>query len=154
MQLSEHFSLEEFCHSDTAIARGIRNVMPDALIPAARGWCLHIGEPVRAHFGKPVRLNSGYRGLPLNAAVGSKSTSQHVKAEAGDIEIDGVPNAELADWIRTNLVFDQLILENYTPGVPNSGWVHASWSTRIPRKSILTMMMGSHGPVYVTGLAA
>jgi hypothetical protein len=40
----------------------------------------------------------------------------------------GTDNAELADWIYSNLEFDQLILEFYTPGEPNSGWIHCSYT--------------------------
>jgi hypothetical protein len=60
-------------------------------------------------------------------AIGSSANSQHAKAEAADFECPGVDNAELADWIYKNLEPDQLILEFYTPGEPNSGWIHCSW---------------------------
>ena len=49
----------------------------------------------------------------------------------------GTDNAELADWIYKNLEFDQLILEFYTPGEPNSGWIHCSYTTDQPRKQFL-----------------
>jgi len=49
----------------------------------------------------------------------------------------GTDNAELADWIYANLEFDQLILEFYTPGEPNSGWIHCSYTTDKPRKQFL-----------------
>jgi zinc D-Ala-D-Ala carboxypeptidase len=154
MQLSEHFSRKEFEASATAAARGINNVMPDRIVPAAKAWCLNIGEPVRAHFRRPVRLNSGYRCAALNRAVGSSSTSQHGKGEAADIEIEGVSNYDLADWIRRNLQFDQLILEAYRAGEPSSGWVHVSWTTRQMRRAVLTMNLGSHGAAYQQGLHA
>jgi hypothetical protein len=51
----------------------------------------------------------------------------HPKADAVDFEITGVDNKELFDWIHDNLEFDQLILEFYKPGIPNSGWVHCSY---------------------------
>ncbi len=59
------------------------------------------------------------------------------RAEAADFEVVGVDNAELFDWIKTNLSPDQLILEFYTPGEPNSGWIHASWVEGTPRASFL-----------------
>ena len=49
----------------------------------------------------------------------------------------GTDNAELADWINQNLDYDQLILEFYTPGEPNSGWIHCSYTTDQPRKQFL-----------------
>jgi hypothetical protein len=65
--------------------------------------------------------------VDLCLAIGSSSNSQHAKAEAADFECVGVDNAELADWIKDNLPYDQLIVEYYTPGEPNSGWIHCSY---------------------------
>lgn len=148
MQLSPHFSLAEFEHTDT----GLPNAVPPALIPSLRALCTKVLEPIRAHFG-PVTLNSGYRSPKVNAAVGGAPTSQHAKGQAADIEVASASNLALAQWVRDNLSFDQLILESYKPGKPTSGWVHVSWTeARKPRRSILTMTMGSHGPVYSTGI--
>jgi hypothetical protein len=72
-------------------------------------------------------VTSGFRSVDLCLAIGSSANSQHAKAEAADFECIGVDNAELADWIYKNLEPDQLILEYYTPGEPNSGWIHCSW---------------------------
>ena len=69
--------------------------------------------------------------------IGSSIDSQHAKAEAADFECPGVDNAELADWIHRELPYDQLILEFYTPGEPNSGWIHCSWVPEEPRASYL-----------------
>jgi hypothetical protein len=70
-------------------------------------------------------------------AIGSSANSQHAKAEAADFECPGVDNAELADWIKRELPYDQLILEFYTPGEPNSGWIHCSYTEGTPRASFL-----------------
>lgn len=147
-QLSPHFTLEEMCRT----AQPFANMPGIVEIAALKQWCFNIGEPVRAHFGRPVTVNSGYRSLLVNRAVGSSDSSQHRKGEAGDIEIAGVPNAELAIWIRDNLKFDQLILEAYRPGIPNSGWVHTSFRLGRLRHSVLTMTMGTHGPIYTQGI--
>lgn len=154
MMLSQHFSRAEFEHSDTAIAHGIANVMGPVELAAAQALCLHVFEPIRAHFNRPVRSNSGYRCRAVNLLVGSKPGSQHERGEAMDHEIDGVTNADLALWIlHSTIDFDQLILEAYHPGVAGSGWVHVSRSNRGPqRRQALTMTMGSHGPVYSTGI--
>lgn len=150
MNLSPHFTLAELTRTSQPFANDPGPVETQAL----KTLCEAVLEPVRAHFGKPVRVNSGYRSPRVNAAVGSKPTSQHAKGEAADIEIDGVSNAELAKWIRDNLVFDQLILEAYRPGVPGSGWVHVSYRKGRARKSVLTMTMGSHGAAYSNGIDA
>ena len=94
-------------------------------------------QPVREHFG-PTVINSGYRGPELNAAVGGSTKSQHCKGQAADIEVPGVPNYTLAKWIEDNCDFDQLILEFYTSGIPDSGWVHVSYVGEENRKSVLT----------------
>jgi hypothetical protein len=87
--------------------------------------------------------------------VGGSSRSQHCKGEAADIEVPGTPNAELAEWIRDNLEFDQLILEFYTSGVPDSGWVHVSYKTDgTNRKSILTATRVNGKTEYSTGINA
>jgi len=78
---------------------------------------------VRDKFG-PVIISSGYRSKELNAAIGGSVTSQHSIGEAADFEVPGLDNKKLADWIKDNLKFDQLILEFYKDGDPNSGWVH------------------------------
>jgi putative chitinase len=127
MQLSEHFNLKEFTKSETAIRKRIDNTPNAAHAENLKNVCEKILEPVRKHFGKPVRINSGYRGPALNAAVGGSSKSQHCNGEAVDFEIDGLPNPELAKWVSENCDFDQIILEFYDPKEgPNSGWVHAS----------------------------
>jgi len=109
-------------------------------------------EKVRAHFGKPVHINSGYRGPALNKAVGGASSSQHCKGEAVDMEIPGVPNGDLAIWVRDNLDFDQLILECYKPGVPTSGWVHCSYKDTGNRKDVLTASVINGKMTYSPGI--
>ena len=126
MQLSRNFSLQELIKSDTAIRKGIDNNPNADQIEKLKGLCENILQPVRDHFGR-VKVTSGYRSVDLCMAIGSSSNSQHAKAEAADFECVGVDNAEVADWIKRNLQTDQLILEFYTPGEPNSGWIHCSW---------------------------
>ncbi|MEO9625855.1 MAG: D-Ala-D-Ala carboxypeptidase family metallohydrolase [Qipengyuania citrea] len=139
MKLSPHFTLEEFTRSATARRLNIDNTPGDHEVLAMIELCSRVLEPVRAHFGgKPVRVTSGYRSPALNKAVGSSWRSQHRKGEAVDFEIPGVSNYEVARWIRDNLEFDQLILENYIRGDPNSGWVHVSYRADRARKSVLT----------------
>jgi zinc D-Ala-D-Ala carboxypeptidase len=61
--------------------------------------------------------------------IGSKITSEHCadnKSAAADFEIPGIDNKELAQWIRDNLIWNQLILEFYKEGEPSSGWVHCA----------------------------
>jgi putative chitinase len=152
MQLSPHFKLNEFTKSDTAIRKRIDNTPGPTHASNLKKVCEKILEPVRNHFGKPVRINSGYRGPALNAAVGGSSKSQHCNGQAVDFEIDGLPNPELAKWVSQNCEFDQIILEFYNPKEgPNSGWVHASYAEGANRKQILTAVMEKGKTVYKPG---
>ena len=126
MKLSANFSLAEMTKSQTATRKGIRNVPSTEHIENLIHLAETVLQPVRDHFGKPVAISSGYRSPELCEAIGSSSKSQHAKGEAADFEIPGVDNMQLATWINKNTNFDQLILEFYEPGDPNSGWVHCS----------------------------
>ena len=132
MNLSRNFTLIELIKSDTAIRKDINNNPNAGQIEKLKGLCENILQPVRDHFGR-VKVTSGFRSEDLCYAIGSSRDSQHAKAEAVDFECIGVDNAEVADWIKKNLETDQLILEYYTPGEPNSGWIHASYVPFNPR---------------------
>ena len=95
-------------------------------------------------------MSSGYRSVDLCEAIGSSSKSQHAKGEAADFEIGGVDNKELGLWIRDNIEYDQLILEFYNDGDPNSGWIHCSMvKDREPRKSTLKAIKNNGQTQYV-----
>ena len=126
MKLSNNFSLAELTKSQTAVRKNIKNEPGTAEINNLIHLAESILQPVREHFGKPVMISSGYRSPALCEAIGSSAKSQHAKGEAADFEIPGVDNMQLATWINKNTNFDQLILEYYEPGDPNSGWVHCS----------------------------
>ena len=136
MNLSRNFSLLELTKSDTAVRKGIDNNPNSDQIEKLKLLCENILQPVRDHFGR-VKVTSGYRSPELCVAIGSSVNSQHAKAEAADFECPGIDNAELADWIQKELSYDQLILEYYKPGEPNSGWIHCSWIAEQPRASFL-----------------
>ena len=136
MELTRNFTLSELTKSDTAIRKGINNNPSPEQIEKLKLLCENILQPVRDHFGR-VKITSGFRSPEPCLAIGSSANSQHAKAEAADFEVMGTDNAELADWINKNLDYDQLILEFYTPGEPNSGWIHCSYTPDQPRKQFL-----------------
>ena len=136
MELSRNFTLSELTKSDTAIRKGINNNPNAEQIEKLKALCENILQPVRDHFGR-VKVTSCFRSIDLCLAIGSSANSQHARAEAADFECVGVDNAELADWIKRELPYDQLILEYYTPGEPNSGWIHCSYTEGMPRKQFL-----------------
>ena len=114
----------------------INNNPNSGQIEKLKDLCENILQPVRDHFGR-VKVTSGFRSEALCIKIGSSVNSQHAKAEAADFECPGVDNVELFDWIKSNLEPDQLILEFYTPGEPNSGWIHCSWVPEGRRASFL-----------------
>ena len=132
MNLTRNFSLQELTKSDTAIRKGIDNEPNADQIDKLKMLCEKILQPVRDQFGR-VKITSGFRSPELCVAIGSSLDSQHSRAEAADFEVVGVDNAEVADWVKMNCETDQLILEFYTPGEPNSGWIHASYVMFNPR---------------------
>ncbi len=136
MNLSRNFTLSELIKSDTAIRKGINNNPNAEQIEKLKALCENILQPVRDQLGR-VKITSGFRSVDLCMTIGSSANSQHAKAEAADFECVGVDNAELADWIKDNLPYDQLIVEYYTPGEPNSGWIHCSYIPDQPRASYL-----------------
>jgi hypothetical protein len=154
MNLSANFTLKELTKSDTATRLGLDNTPDDEALENLKTLCEKVLQPVRDHFGKSVTVNSGFRSPESNAAVGGSKTSDHCKGQAADIEIDGLPNPELAQWIMDNLDYTQLILEFYTQGQPNSGWVHVSYDPNNLKKQELTAVKVVGKTQYLQGLQA
>jgi zinc D-Ala-D-Ala carboxypeptidase len=132
--------------SSTAVRKGIDNTPNADQLAALRTLCVKVLEPVRVHFGAPVKVTSGFRCARLNKAVGGSGTSQHCFGEAADFSVDGVSDLEVARWIKANLKFDQLILE-----FPPEGWVHVSYGGNM-RHQVLTAKRLSRGTKYIPGL--
>ncbi len=125
-KISKHISYKEATHSNTATRRGINNVPSDKHLVAMKVLAKNVFEPVRVHFDKPIRVNSFFRSVSLNKAIGGSSTSQHCKGEAIDLDATtGFTNKEIYNYIKDNLEFDQLIWEFGTDKDPD--WVHVSF---------------------------
>jgi len=154
MNLSPNFTLAEMTKSETALRHDMDNTPGEQEIAALKLLCEKVLQPVRDHYGKGVKVNSGFRHPEVNAKVGGSKTSDHCRGQAADIEIPGVANAELAEWIRDNLEFRQLILEFYTPGIPDSGWVHVSYVAEDNKKQVMTATKKDGKTVYLPGLVA
>jgi len=154
MQLTNNFSLAEMVKSDTALRHDMDNTPGENEIENLKRLCEQVLQPVREHFKTGVKVNSGFRHPEVNAKVGGSKTSDHCKGQAADIEIPGIPNADLAVWIMENLTYTQLILEFYTPGVPDSGWVHVSYDPANLKKQNLTATKKDGKTVYLPGLVA
>ena len=154
MSLTQNFTLHEMTKSETALRLGIENQPDEQQLAALQTLCEKVLQPIRDYFGMGVKVNSALRTLPVNRAIGSSDNSHHVRGMAADIEIPSIPNAELAEWIVENLDFTQVILEFYTPGTPDSGWVHVSYVPEDLRKQVLTAMKENGKTVYKFGLIA
>jgi hypothetical protein len=154
MNLTANFSLHELSKSETALRMGFDNTPDEEATENLRLLCEKVLQPVRDHYGKGVKVNSAYRSPESNAAVGGSKTSDHCLGRAADIEIPGVANADLAQWIMDNLEYTQLILEFYTPGIPDSGWVHVSFDPANLKKQELTATKVAGKTQYLPGLVA
>lgn len=149
MQLSENLSLAEVIRSETAKRKGVSNMPTPEHIENFKKLAANIFQPIRAHFGKPIHISSGYRSAELNKAIGGASSSQHCTGEAIDIDMDGtdITNAQIFEFIKNNLEFDQLIWEFGTKSNPD--WVHVSYeSTGKQRKQILIATKVNGKTVY------
>ena len=157
MNLTANFSLHELTKSETALRLNLDNTPGPVETEYLKILAERVLQPVRDHFQKGVKVNSAYRSLAVNAAAGGvqgAKPSDHTRGMAADIEIPGVANADLAQWIMDNLDYTQLILEFYTPGIPDSGWVHVSYDPENLKKQELTAMKVAGKTQYVPGLVA
>ena len=143
MNISKHVSLKEFIASDAATRYGIDNKMNSEQHQRAVELCEVIFEPMRLHFGRPIRVNSGFRSLAVNKRIGGSKTSQHMKGEALDLHI----GSKEFHYIRENLPFDQLICEFPIVGEPS--WVHVSYHKERNRGQVLIAIKSAGKTAYV-----
>ena len=149
MKLSNNFWLIEFTRSDLAKRMGISNKPSKEHLENIKLLCAEVLEPIREHFDTPIYISSGYRSVELNKKTPNASkTSQHSTGEAVDIDMDGsiISNADVFNYIKDNLAFDQLIWEFGTDS--NPAWVHVSFeSSGKQRKEILIAVI-SGGKIF------
>jgi zinc D-Ala-D-Ala carboxypeptidase len=151
MKLSEHLSLAEVTRSETAKRKGISNTPTAEHLENFKLLADNVFEKIRTHFGVPIHISSGYRSKELNDAIGGSQTSQHSKGQAIDIDMDGsahgVSNADVYNFIKDNLEFDQLIWEFGTDENPD--WVHVSYAEGKNRKQKLKAVKANGKTQYV-----
>ena len=125
--ISKHISSKEGVYSNTALRRGIDNKPTEDHLHFMEIIAEEIFEPLRAHVGGPIKINSFYRSPELNTAIGGSKTSQHCKGQAMDIDdtFGHMTNAQMYHWIKENLDFDQMIWEFGDDVNPN--WIHVSY---------------------------
>ena len=138
-RFSKHVSWKEGTHSNTALRRGLDNTPNEDQIKCMKEIAEDLFEPLREWVGGPIKINSFFRGEPVNTAIGGSTRSQHMKGQALDLDdtFGHKTNAEMYHFIKDNLDFDQLIWEFGDDKNPN--WIHVSYVTHRPNRKKLTI---------------
>lgn len=125
--ISKHVTYKEGVYSNTAIRLGLKNEPTEAHLSNMELLSEKVFEPLRKHVNGPIKINSFYRGPELNKAIGGSSKSQHCNGQAVDIDdtYGYMSNADMYNYIKKNLSFDQMIWEFGTDKNPD--WVHVSY---------------------------
>jgi zinc D-Ala-D-Ala carboxypeptidase len=131
VKLSEHFTFAEL----TVTSHRSLDNTPDAAALVNLKRLAEFLELVKSRLGgRAVMITSGYRSAAVNAACGSRDTSQHRLGCAADIMVPGMtPDAVVRAVLASKLPFDQLIREF-------DRWTHVSipnHSSSQPRRMAL-----------------
>ena len=128
--ISKHVSYKEGVYSTTATRRGIDNDPNDEQLSNMELIAEKVFEPLRKWVGGPIKINSFFRSVKLNKAIGGSNKSQHCKGQAIDIDdtFGVVANSDMYNYIKNNLDFDQMIWEFGDDEEPN--WVHVSYVSK------------------------
>ena len=151
MLIGKYLTLEECCKSATAIRLGIENKPNQQQVFALQTLALNVYDKVCEKFLLKIPVTSMFRSKDLNIAIsGSSGSSQHMRGEAMDIDLDGtmngVTNAQLFNYIKSNLDFDQLIWEFGTDSNPD--WVHVSYDVAGKNRRNIFKGFRSNGRVH------
>ena len=144
-KISEHISYKEGTYSRTAERRGLENIPNDEQIKCMKAIAENVFEPLRAYVGGPIKINSMFRGEPVNTAIGGSKRSQHMKGQALDLDdtFGRMTNAEMYHFIKDHLDFDQLIWEFGDEENPN--WIHVSYVEHRENRKKLTVALKRNG---------
>jgi zinc D-Ala-D-Ala carboxypeptidase len=148
MNISEHFTFQEFTFSEAALRLELDNTPAPAVIANLR-LVAAVMEQVRTLLGeRPIVVRSGYRSAEVNEAVGGVITSAHCRGLACDFVCPafGTPAEVAVAVLTSSLEYDQLILEY--------GWVHVGLAQGglLPRREALTKR--SRWAAYESGIRA
>ena len=146
-KISKHVSYKEGVRSNTADRMGLDNTPNESQLKCMEEIAEGLFEPLREWVGGPIKINSFFRGEPVNTAIGGSKYSQHMKGQAMDIDdtFGHKTNAEMYHYIKDNLDFDQLIWEFGDDNNPN--WVHVSYVTHRENRKKLTIAKKVNGKV-------
>ena len=144
-KISKHISYKEGTYSQTALRRGLDNTPNEEQLKCMKEVAENLFEPLREWVGGPIKINSFFRGEPVNTAIGGSKYSQHMKGQAIDLDdtFGHKTNAEMYHYIKDNLDFDQLIWEFGDDKNPN--WIHVSYVTHRENRKKLTIAKKVNG---------
>ena len=148
-RISKHISYKEATFSQTATRKDIDNTPNEEVLCRMQAVAENIFEPLRAHVGGPIKINSFYRSINLNVAIGGVKSSQHTRGEAIDIDdtFGHMSNKEMFEFIKDELDFDQLIWEFGDDN--NPAWLHVSYvSNEHNRRRVLKATKQQGKTVY------
>ena len=148
-KISKHVSYKEATFSQTATRKDIDNIPSAEILKRMKAVAENIFEPLRAHVGGPIKINSFYRSINLNVAIGGAKSSQHTRGEAMDIDdtFGHMSNKNMFEFIKDELDFDQLIWEFGDDN--NPAWIHVSYvSNENNRRRILKASKQQGKTVY------
>ena len=125
--ISKYVSNKEGKYSVTALRLGIDNTPDEYARQNMELLAEKIFEPLREAANGPIKINSFYRCPELNKAIGGSAKSQHCEGRAIDLDdtYGYMSNAEMYNYIKNNLDYDQLIWEFGDD--QNPAWVHVSY---------------------------
>ena len=143
--ISKHVSYKEGTYSQTGVRRGFDNTPDDKQLKCMEEVAENLFEPLREWVGGPIKINSFFRGEPVNTAIGGSKYSQHMKGQGIDIDdtFGHKTNAEMYHYIKDNLDFDQMVWEFGTDENPN--WLHVSWVSHRENRKKLTIAKTING---------
>ena len=141
MKITEHFSMEEASHSDTAKKLNVDNSIPESLLNNLQRMCARL-EEVRALVGQPIMISSFYRCPELNTKVGGSKSSAHMDCRAVDFNAKFNTAEMVFNKIKDGKIeVDQCIIEQDKRG---NEWVHLAIEKEgaLPRNEFLRGIKG------------
>ena len=142
--ISRHFSYQELTKTSVSEKNEPNSYQLENITKLA----IFVLEPIRAKFDA-VKINSCFRSGVVNRSVGGSFTSQHLANSGAAADIGSVENATLLEvysWIKSNLNYDQLIIEGVRSfdKPENMKWLHVSFDSTNNRKENLIMCNGKY----------
>lgn len=125
MKITANFTLEELCHTSC----GLENTPSTEQIINLCFGANNILQPLRNYLGKPITVNSGFRSIEVNKAVGGVSNSQHIAGCAADIRISQLDMVKVMTWLKNCKYCDQVL--------QGKSFIHVSWTINNPRRQVI-----------------